>query len=359
MTTIAAIRETFSCLIDAVADFAFILRGRFGSLRTVRIIEVRDGQFVLEENQEGGSSETKRMQIADRQIDNASSSAVEAALSGSQIELVLRSDRFVFLPLELPVRATEFIPGIVRSQIDRLTPWSASDAAFGWSKPIEAGAEKMVITIAATTLALIKPYVNAIANIGAQSIAVFTDPGEADPVAIPIKVWEERGRGSKDIGRIRQALIRVLAAAVIVTGVVLGADAIVGASLTAQQEELARQISGARTAAGAGRNAVLNSVPAVKMVLERRKYDAPLTVLVLESLSKILPDNTYVTELRIEGNKLRLTGVTQNAPSLIGLIEQSGRFTKATFFAPTTRSSSSSAELFNIEAVIQPYGPSS
>ncbi len=63
MTTIAAVKETFSCLIDAVADFAFILRGRFSSSRTVRIIEDRDGQFVFEANQEGGS--TKRMQIAD------------------------------------------------------------------------------------------------------------------------------------------------------------------------------------------------------------------------------------------------------------------------------------------------------
>ena len=91
----------------------------------------------------------------------------------------------------------------------------------------------------------------------------------------------------------------------------------------------------------------------VQRALERRKHDAPSAVLVMETLSKILPDQTYVTELRLEGNKLRLTGITRDAPSLIGLIERSGRFTRATFFAPTTRSPSDTGDRFHIEAIIK------
>jgi len=82
------------------------------------------------------------------------------------------------------------------------------------------------------------------------------------------------------------------------------------------------------------------------------------SVIVLEALSQILPDHTYVTELRIEGSKLRLIGITRDAPSLIGLIERSARFARASFFAPTTRSPSDSGERFHIEAVIQPLGSS-
>ena len=85
---------------------------------------------------------------------------------------------------------------------------------------------------------------------------------------------------------------------------------------------------------------------------EKDHYDA--AVIVLEQLSNILPDHTYVTELRIEGDKLRLVGMPRDAPSLIGLIEQTRQFTRATFFAPTTRSPNESGERFHIEARIEP-----
>ena len=77
-------------------------------------------------------------------------------------------------------------------------------------------------------------------------------------------------------------------------------------------------------------------------------------MIALEVLSKIIPDNTYLTEMRIEDNKLRLSGVSLDAPALIRLIEQSRHFSRATFFAPTTRSTSDPGDRFNIEARIEP-----
>jgi general secretion pathway protein L len=88
--------------------------------------------------------------------------------------------------------------------------------------------------------------------------------------------------------------------------------------------------------------------------LERRKHQTPSSVIVLEVLSQILPDHTYVTELRIEGDKLRVMGVTRDAPGLIRLIEQSPHFTRATFFAPTTKAPTDPGERFHIEAQIEP-----
>jgi len=77
--------------------------------------------------------------------------------------------------------------------------------------------------------------------------------------------------------------------------------------------------------------------------------------MVLEAISRALPDTTYVTELHVEGDKMQVAGLTQDAPSLIKLIEQSPQFTRATFFAPTTRSQNDPGERFHIEAHITPY----
>ena len=124
---------------------------------------------------------------------------------------MLQPSRFLFRPLELPRKAGEFLEGIVRAQIDRLTPWSPADAVFGWSKPADAGADRIGITVAATAKNLITPYVQALSSLGVESIAVST----AGPDAAPIRVLDQKAQGGIDVARVRRILIAVLA----VTGI--------------------------------------------------------------------------------------------------------------------------------------------
>jgi general secretion pathway protein L len=352
--TFTAISEVFSRWIDSVCDVAAGVLGQFVSRHTVRLIEEGHDEFVLHASGQASSSKITSERIRIPEGRTSHHPLPTATLAGNNIEVILRPVRFLFRPLELPDRAAEFMPGIVRSQIDRITPWNAADSAFGWSEPVKADAERIVVTVAATTFASIKPYVQAITDIGARSIAVFTSLPEAASDAQPIKVWEQKSQSAGDIGRTRRALVIILATISIAAEIAFATDIVVGTFLTAQQDELARQISGIRSASGGGQG----SITTAQHALEQRKHEVPSSVLVLEALSKILPDQTYVTELRLEGNKLRLIGITRDAPSLIGLIERSGRFTRASFFAPTTRSPSNTGDRFHIEAIINTAGPS-
>jgi general secretion pathway protein L len=90
-------------------------------------------------------------------------------------------------------------------------------------------------------------------------------------------------------------------------------------------------------------------------LLAKRKQTTPSSVMVLEAVSRALPDGTYVTEFRIEGDKVQIVGITRDAPSLIRLMEQSPQFSQATFFAPTTRAQNDPGERFHIEAHLKPY----
>jgi general secretion pathway protein L len=314
----------------------------------VRLVEQDGDQFAVE----ASGRATEHVRIADGHVVGPLPEPVAASLRGSRLELVLRSDSFLFRPLELPKRAAEFLAGIVRAQIDRVTPWTADEAVFGWSAPSELAADRIVVTVAATARAKVAPYVAALEALGPQSIAVFTAAQEAG--AVPIKILEQERRGAVNVVRVRRGLVALLLLALVLAGVAASADFVIGGNLAASQDELARKIAQRRAAIRAAGGSSGETTVGAERVLARRKHATPSAVIVIEALSQILPDNTYLTELRIEADKLRLVGVTQDAPSLIRLIEQSSHFTRATFFAPTTRSPSDPGERFHIEAHIEP-----
>jgi general secretion pathway protein L len=317
---------------------------RIVSPRVVRLIEGDDGRFAVEAP---GKGDNVPSTIAF--ADGAAPSGLAPAIRGSRVEIVLQPKRFLFRPLELPARAADFIEGIVRAQIDRLTPWSASEAVFGCTVPTAGGGESITTTIAATTRKAVTGYVQAVSVFHPSAVAILTEVREAGGVRV--RVFEQSARGSLDAAKLSRMLQLALGAAAVAAVVSLAASTWIASSLGAQEDEVARQISERRAAIRAGADGGDRSPAAV---LERRKYQTPASVIVLETLSQVLPDNTYVTELHLTGNKLQISGITTDAPSLISLIEQSRHFTRATFYAPTTRSPSDPGERFHIEAQVEP-----
>jgi general secretion pathway protein L len=343
MSVLTRIVEGLSDWIDGVAAAVTALHARLFSSRTVELIEQDDGTLAM------GPGGTQLIRVLDGRLDDGRSGRLSAQLAASRATLVLRPDRFVFRPLELPRRAAEFLDGIVRAQIDRLTPWSAAEAAFGWSAPAEIANDRIVVTVAATARALIEPLVQALRAAGANAITITTSGPGTEHAAI--KVLEQQLSGAFEARRVRRVIVGILLLAVLAAIAASGADAIIGGDLETRQADVTRRIAMRRTALRANLDAGSDAVIAA---LARRKNETAASVIVLEALSQILPDHTYVTELRIAGDKLQLIGVTRDAPSLIRLIEQSSHFTRATFFAPTTRSPADPGEHFHIEARIEP-----
>lgn len=328
---------------DAVAAALIAAMERIVSPTVVRLIEQDDGEFKVE-----SSAKSEQAPLLTKLTGIGSASGLAATLAGKRAEIVLAPRRFLFRPLDLPGRAADFLDGIVRAQIDRLTPWTAADAIFGCSTPIPHGEDGITTIIAATTRKAVAPILDAVSGLHPASIALFA--GAAQETASRIKVFEQKARGALDPLRLSRILRVALAGLAIAAALCGGAAWYFADSLGTQEAELARQIAQRRAAIRASGE----GGPRTPLAgLERRKFETPASVIVLDALTQALPDHTFLTELHLAGNKVQIVGITRDAPSLIPLIEQSSHFTRATFFAPTTRAASDPGERFHIEARVE------
>jgi len=85
---------------------------------------------------------------------------------------------------------------------------------------------------------------------------------------------------------------------------------------------------------------------------ERDKAGRPLVV--LAATTRVLPDDTYLTELELRQRKLTLSGRSAGAARLIGALAADAEFRNPGFSAPVTRLEALRAELFTINAEVKP-----
>jgi general secretion pathway protein L len=276
----------------------------------------------------------------------------KSAFCGSRVEVELEPAQIMTHRLDFPTRASDFLDGMIRSQIDRVTPWTVNDAVYGWTAPVPADNDRIEVTLAATSRLKVAPLVQLAEASDAASVAIYAAVADETRQASRILLLEKPLRSV--IGPAVN-VPRLLRASLLAAGVVAAAslliDTYLGDSLQSELGDVQRQISQRRAALRLEANGTASGLG----LLAKRKQTTPSSVMVLEAMSRALPDSTYVTELRIEGDKVQVVGMTQDAPSLIRILEQSPQFTRATFFAPTTRATNEPGERFHIEAHITAY----
>lgn len=318
-----------------VARFVGVLRRS----RRLRFVEHSDGSFA----REGAKPDATKMFWRDGSFIGAPS------WRKCEVEFRLSPSRCVFRELEFPARAAEFLEGVVRAQIDRITPWRPNEAAFGWSQPHPLKADRITVWVAATKLAPILDLAQAAEAAGAKAVIVTTVRVEDSG---PVTIFNSRATGASDLRRWRLALVVALFAAIAAALAATVAQMTLGVSLDDQIETQSAELIQSRTALLRRERAGDN--PATQAI-ESRKRETPSAVIALDALSNALPDQAYLTEMRLEGEKLDIAGVAANAADLIHAIESSSYFSQATFTAPTTRAADGSGETFQIEAHVAPH----
>jgi general secretion pathway protein L len=328
----SALSRWFGARLDDAAEAFAALGERLRPRRKLVFVEQADGTLASPRQScrlSGGRLAFERGHVG--------------ALRGAEVEFRLAPQRCVFRELELPARAGEFLDGVVRSQIDRLTPWAASDCAFGWSAPKPLDAGRIAITVAATK----REPIAAFLDVAADSVIVASARDAGSPA---IAILSTRAGASARRRRWRFMLTAALALSLAALAAALAADYTLGASLRDQSDALTASLA-QRRAAMLRRDHARDD-PAAQ-ALDARKRATPAAVIALEALTKAIPDDAYLTQMQLKGDVIEISGVAADAASLISRIEQSPSFSHATFTAPTTRGAENK-ESFRIEAHVAP-----
>lgn len=346
------LKELFATWMAAVAAAIDAAGAKLARRRQIVLIEGEGNGFTarVTSTERGASLPDLSFRLVQNRPEPAVPPEWVAALRGSQVDIVMRPDHVLVRPLDFPRQAADFLDGMIRTQIDRLTPWTASDVVFGTSPPAPLANERIGLMLAATSRQKVETLVKLAGDLRVSSVAGLVDLHEAENEGARIRLFETQPSGSGrtvDVPRLLRLGLGVTAVGAAASLII---STYVGGMLEAEQHELQQRITQRR-----GALRINQSGGSAEALLAKRKQTTPSSVVVLEAVSRVLPDTTYVTELRVEGDKMQVVGMTQDAPSLIRLIEQSPHFTRATFFAPTTRGQSDPGERFHIEARMTSY----
>ena len=84
-----------------------------------------------------------------------------------------------------------------------------------------------------------------------------------------------------------------------------------------------------------------------------RKQSSPTVSALMASLTKILPDDVWLTELEIDGDAVQLSGFAGSATVVLGLLDQSPMLANAAFRSSVTQDAQLARERFDITAQIR------
>lgn len=262
------------------------------------------------------------------------------------VELRLAGDGVVVRSLRLPAASRGHIEAIIRHQIEQIMPWPSEKMVYDYDIQESEAARlsgQVHVRLVATSLTTMRGAIEPFQAVGITPVIVglASDPPDG-PSTINLLP------GAKAALRERRRHISLVCLCVL-AGV--GAALVTGAGwrvnrAAAEAARIDASLASLRGAIEVARKeAETTKDPGLNLA---RKWDAVPMVLLLDELSKRVPDTTYLTALDADDRDVRVTGLSTNAADLISLLENSDMLEAAGFSAPIVRDNDTKLERFEI-----------
>lgn len=278
------------------------------------------------------------------------------ALQQANVWLLLTREEVLVRDAALPLAAEEALDEALGFELDLLTPLSGEQAYFGHDVIARNVVEKqLIIRLGVARRDVVDRRVMALRRLGARVLGVGVleeYSGESRSLNLLPASERDKPRMSSEVAATRAlaAVAAVLAIAALIYPLWLKREAFIA---------LQPRVDKARSAAEVS-NRLAGQIEALakehNFLLSKRLAQPSMAVLV-EELSRQLPDNTWVQQLDVKpGPKTRevqLAGETGSSSALVEVLERSGHFANATFKSPLTKGVTPNTERFLLAAELK------
>ena len=245
------------------------------------------------------------------------------------VNLILPGSRVLRRRLTLPAAARGNLRQVVGFELDRLTPFGEGQAYFD-AQELSATPNEIRVELLVVPRPSVQPWLDALERhgLGAGKLEV----GGSDPGInlLPPSRRHSPGFVARLAGSAPLLLLLILAGSVLFLPLWRTHHRL--ESLQAEERRLRAGSAGVL----ALRQRLERQLSELEKTAERWK-GTPEPLELLAQLSRLLPGNTFLRQLRLEGNRLTLQGLSTQASQLIALLESSPAFEHARFLSPITR----------------------
>jgi general secretion pathway protein L len=343
-----SVKQAIGWFIDGLVETAAELLDRVSKRTPVRLVDVGGGAYAIE--QADGKRDRARLKIFQKG-DASQLQPPETAkqLSDRDVDLVMPSDELLIRTLDpLPAESRQYVEGIVRHQLERFVPWRSDNVLYSYEvAPASADDDRLVVRVAATARTLHAPLIAAVSAVRPRKLRLlYRGAGQAGgDVAIAL----DGGTAvTAQMRQLRYGVVGAVAALLLLSAAAFGYLVYSWNEATNALEVAEKTDADLRKQMG-GRGA--QETPATRdlRAILSRKRAQPLAVIALESLSKALPDDTWLTEFQLADGQLRVSGTSQSVAELVPSVQKSPIFADATFFSPTTRLANKEGDRFHLQ----------
>jgi general secretion pathway protein L len=347
-----SIGRAFLWFVDGLVDAWIAMVGRLWQRQRITLVHTAEG-YVIEQSDGQPGKETIRIETGDNGPHLAPQD-LAATLMSRDIDFVLSPDEVLVRALDpLPGESRQYLDSIVQHQLERVAPWRTDDVLHTYRvAPAERGNDRVLVTVIATARSLHAQLLEALKALRPREIRMLCRGQQAGDEAVAIPV----DNGVAAAMRRARLRWRISAAVSLLLVAILGGASLLGWNWYTTDSELtvvAEGVAAQRKRLIAEQRAAPTTDQDLKSMVERR-WKTPYAVLAMDALAKALPDNTWLSEVRVSEGRIRMVGISKDVPGLVPLIEASPAFAGATFYAPTARLPAGQGDRFHLEARLLP-----